>query len=65
MSSITTIWHGIKDVNGFSRGLLNSFSFGALLLMATGITIVIGSGCTDQKKVRRKRTVSSKPAPWK
>ncbi|MGD9686314.1 MAG: SurA N-terminal domain-containing protein, partial [Desulfobacter sp.] len=57
MSSITTIWHGIKDVNGFSRGLLNSFSFGALLLMATGITIVIGSGCTDQKKVEEKGSI--------
>ena len=57
MSSIATIWYGIKDANGFSRGLLNTLSVGALLLMATGITIVIGSGCMDQKKVEEKGSI--------
>ncbi|EIM63047.1 SurA N-terminal domain-containing protein [Desulfobacter postgatei] len=57
MSSIATIWYGIKDANGFSRGLLNTLSVGALLLMATGLTIVIGSGCMDQKKVEEKGSI--------
>lgn len=54
MSSIANSWYAIKDVNGFSRGFSSTLAFGALLLMAAGIAIVIGSGCTDQKKVEEK-----------
>lgn len=58
MSSIANIWHGIKATNGFLRGFLRggarTLSFGALLLMAAGIAMVTGSGCTDQKKVEEK-----------
>lgn len=56
MSSITNIGHGTKDVNGFLRGYSRTLPFGALLLMAAGIAIVIsiGSGCTDQKRVEQK-----------
>jgi hypothetical protein len=54
MSSIATSWYAIKNVNGFSRRFLSTLAGGALLLMAAGIAIVIGSGCTDQKKVEEK-----------
>lgn len=50
MSGIAHIGHGIKAFNTFLRTL----SFGALLLMAAGIASLIGSGCTDQKKVEQK-----------
>ena len=56
MGSSATIWYGIKEVNGFSRGV-KALSFGALLFMAAGITLVIGSGCTDQKKVEEKGSI--------
>lgn len=54
MSSIANSWYAIKDVNGFSRGRSSTLAFGALLLMAAGIAMVLGSGCTDQKKVGEK-----------
>lgn len=54
MSSIANSWYAIKDINGFSRGFSSTLAIGALLLMAAGLAIVIGSGCTDQKKVKEK-----------
>lgn len=61
MSSIANSWYGIKDVNGVSRGVSKKFSSAlfswVLLLMAAGVAIVIGSGCTDQKKVEEKGSI--------
>ncbi|WP_020587523.1 SurA N-terminal domain-containing protein [Desulfobacter curvatus] len=57
MNGIGNIWYGIKDVNGFSRGFLNTLSFGVILLIAAGLAIVLGSGCTDQKKIEQKVSI--------
>jgi len=54
---MANIGYGIKDVNGFLRRFLSALSFGVLLLMAAGIVITIGSGCTDQKRVEEKGSV--------
>ena len=53
MSSIANIGHGIKEVNGFLRRFSRTLPFGSLLLMAAGIVISIGPGCTDQEKVEQ------------
>ncbi|PIE62928.1 MAG: hypothetical protein CSA25_02950 [Desulfobacter postgatei] len=50
MSSIATNWYGIKGDNGFPRAGYSRLFLDPLLLMAAGIAILIGSGCTDPKK---------------
>ena len=57
MNGIANIWYDIKDVNGFPRKLLSPLSLGALWLMAASIAIIIGSGCTDQKRVEEKGSI--------
>ncbi|WP_321491945.1 SurA N-terminal domain-containing protein [uncultured Desulfobacter sp.] len=59
MSSIVNIWHGIKEFNGRLRGFSSPFSIEALWPVAAGIAISIflGSGCTDQKKVELKGVI--------
>lgn len=57
MNSIPNIGWGIKDVNGFLRGFLRLWLFGALLVMAAGFAAVMGSGCTDQKKIEQKGNI--------
>ena len=53
MNGIANIGSGIKEVNGF----LSALSLGTLLLMAAGIAIIIGSGCTDQRRVEEKGSI--------
>ena len=52
MNSIfLNIEHGITGAGGFLRGALESASLWALWLMAAGVVMVMGPGCTEQSPV--------------